>query len=198
MKKLVLLYEGDTELEFYRRLLQIVRVIKRKDFLFGKKNLRSSSGINHRVREQLSEVIYKNKDKNHSLVVLIVHDRDGGKEKESSLNLEKIRSEFQIDKNNVKHIMEIVATKHLESWFFYDLDGIYDFAGVPVKKRNYTKYSNPHSQGHSVVSAICRSNGKDYQKGKRASELIEKLNLEKIYNECQELKEGIDEVMKKL
>jgi hypothetical protein len=56
---------------------------------------------------------------------------------------------------------------------------------VPHKYKNHQSFNNKH------LSALFYQHGKEYQKGVNAAEFIAHLNLEKIYNNCTELQEGI-------
>lgn len=199
MKKLVLIYEGDTELEFYSKAIRKLIYPNTGKIKLGKKNLKSSSGINRKVKEILGDLITKNLKNNaeaDSLYIMIVHDRDGGFSKESSLNITKIRTDF-LDEKAYKTFMidEIVATKELESWYLYDMDGIYDYLNVPKKKRKMNIFNNPHQYKSSDLISFCRKHKKEYSKGKKSQELINCLNIDYIYENCVEFKTGINNII---
>lgn len=197
-----MIYEGATELEFYKRAIQEIISPKIKKLKLGKKSLKSSSGINKKVKEILVDKIDENlRDgtKACNLYFLIVHDRDGSIDKKSALNIDKIREDFlDKEKNKTYMIEEVVATKELESWFLYDMNGIYNYLGVSKRKRNLNHFGDPHNYKSSDLISFCRKHKKEYSKGHKSQELIECLDINYIYQQCEEFNTAFKKCIKKL
>ena len=79
----------------------------------------------------------------------------------------------------------------IESWFFYDLEGICEFIGVKFTDSIRRTYSNPEKLTHKDLQSLFRKGTKrqHYSKGEKG--FLERLDIEKIYNNCSALKEGI-------
>lgn len=107
-----------------------------------------------------------------------------------------MRSRFQNPEfgNRVLSVDTIIATTMIESWFFYDIEGIYKFLRVPRARRNPKKYKPPEKFTHIDLSTLFKQNGKSYIKGERCAGFINALDLKKIYLNCQELKSGLDKI----
>lgn len=85
----------------------------------------------------------------------------------------------------------IKATQQIESWFFYDIEGIYIYLKVPKSQRKRNAYQPPERFGYRDLQRLFEKYGKTYMKGKRAESFINKLDIEKIVCNCKELREGI-------
>jgi hypothetical protein len=112
------------------------------------------------------------------------------------INIELLRNDFA-DEPRIKSINEIIATQDLESWLFLDIEGIYSFLKTQKSKRAPHKYKSHQSFNNRDLSALFKQNEQHYQKGKRVMGFISKLDLEKIYMTCNELRDGIELLISK-
>ena len=88
----------------------------------------------------------------------------------------------------------ILAKPELESWFFYDIEGIYGFLRAKTTSRNTKKYSNPHNFGKKDLQRLFQRFGKEYKPGRRAKNFIDNLDIEAIVSRCAELKAGVEAI----
>jgi hypothetical protein len=84
----------------------------------------------------------------------------------------------------------------IESWFFYDLKGICDYIGLKFTDNLRRTYSNPERLTHKDLQGLFRKGTKrqHYIKGEKG--FLEKLSIEKIYENCTDLKNGIQMIRK--
>jgi hypothetical protein len=187
---LLFLYEGETEAEFYKKIFTHYvppRKIRRN---YG--NLKGVYNLNEKVISKIE--LYLNDSSSEScnnIHVFVAYDRDGPREKETSLDINCLRKEFIYKGSRISSINEIVATQDLESWFFHDLEGIYKFLKVPKAQRNLGAYNNVEATNNRKLSALFHRFGNHYQKGKRVHGFLDSLNIGKIHNNVQELQEAI-------
>lgn len=190
---ILFLYEGETEGEFYKKVLDIYlsKIKLRRNY----SNLKGVYNINKKVTSKIkSYLINKGYKDLNNIHVFIAFDREGPRTTETLLNIDKLNSAFINKKSRIKSINQIIATQDLESWFFNDLDGIYDYLGVPKKKRNYKLSKNTEATNNRILSNLFHKNNKHYQKGRRAHNFIDHLNLKLIIGNTPDLQNGITEI----
>ena len=199
MKKghsILFIYEGYTEKEFYDAVFQLK--LKGKNISIDKHNLKGiTKGMTKKVIDRISAYLDdKLKDKYAHIHVFVAYDREGVRSTDTLLDIDKVRKEF--DKNpRIGSVNEIVATQCLESWFFHDMPGLYSYLKVPKKERTILKHPNTEAVHHKDLSRMFAKYGKTYTKrGNAAAGFINSLNLELIYNECEDLRVGIDTMIK--
>ena len=186
---ILLIYEGYTEEEFYYKIFSL-QLPKRK-IRVSYYNLKGIYSINLKVRAKLKDFLSdKSKLDQQNIHVLIAHDREGSRETESPLNLELIRDEFsKTKKSRIKSIEEIIATQDLESWFFHDINGIYNFLDVPLNLRNPHKYIETERFNNYNLSSLFLKFGKVYSKrGKSVEGFLDSLDLNLIFDKTPDLK----------
>lgn len=190
-KVLLIIHEGDTEEVFYRKV--IAHFIDRKlRAARSWHNAESESNIAfHNVRQWVLRFLNDHPEVQY-LFVLVVYDREGGFDKPDKLNLGKL--EKDINSKRLKSIHQIIATKQLESWFHFDAEGIYNYLSVPRKNRKQNPYPSPHNLTSQDLSSFCKKHKKLYPKGKGedAKAFIDYLNLDTIYQNCEEFRNGVD------
>jgi len=190
---ILLLYEGDTEEEFYKNII-VIKIPKRK-IRITYDNLK---GITTNINRKVLNKIFKhlsNNDNENKINVFVAIDREGDRANDSPLNIPKLKEEISKVTNHVSEVIEIIATQDIESWFFIDIEGIYTFLKVPITRRNPNKYKSIESFNHRNLSNLFRTHNKVYLKGKRAAGLIDQLDINKIYDECQDLRAGIEKMV---
>ena len=85
----------------------------------------------------------------------------------------------------------MTATQQIESWFFYDIEGIFKYLEVPKSQRNARTYGTPEKFNYKDLQRLFERYGKTYAKGRRAANVINSLDNDKIVRSCKELREGI-------
>ena len=185
------LYEGDTEAEFYKHIFN--NYVPPRKIRRNYSNLKGVSSLNDKVGSKIESYLLNDSfnDRNN-IHVFIAYDREGSRETETPLDIETLRKKYIYPDSRVSSINEIVATQDLESWFFHDLEGIYKFLRVPRSKRNMNAYNNIEATNNRVLSCLFHRYNKHYQKGKRVEGFLQQLDIDKIYNNVQELKDAVE------
>jgi hypothetical protein len=179
----LLLVEGPTEVVFYEKIKELFLKSTKIEHLEGNFN------INKKV---LQKTLNKNSDR--LVRVYCCVDRESRYGKVPGLDLKLIRNTVvKKNRNNVLSVDRIIATKMLESWFFYDMPGIYKYLKTPRAKRTIDKFMPPEKNDWRVLDRLYKQNGKlHYMKGFKAEGIVKSLDIPKIYNSCKELKDGVD------
>ncbi len=84
-----------------------------------------------------------------------------------------------------------IPRQQIESWFFYDVEQIYGFLRVPRAQRKPRAFKPPEKFGYMDLQRLFDRYGETYNKGKKAANFINHLNIEKIVSNCKELREGV-------
>lgn len=193
---LLILYEGETEGEFYKLVFE--KYIPSRQIKINYSNLKGVFNITKKVESRIYSYLQNGSFKNcNKIHVFVAYDREGTRETESLLDIEYLKKEFLHKKSRITSINEIIATQDLESWFFHDLEGIYKFLKVSENQRNFKAYSNIEATNNRILSALFHKFNKHYQKGKRVQGFINQLDIDKIVCKAKELKDAI-EVIKNL
>lgn len=184
----LLLLEGYTEQVFYSvirdRFLEGIRIELR--------NIKGRGNVNKDILSEIYKYIYNNP--NDFVRAYCCVDTERVKRTATPLDLDFICEKAKEKKmNQVLSVHAILAEPEIESWFFYDIEGIYKFLGTKASQRNIKRYKNPSSLTKKDLQQLFNSNrfGKVYLSGKRAANFINHLNIEKIVANCKELSEGI-------
>ncbi len=192
---LLFLYEGETEEEFYKKIFYDYiepRKIRRNYGI-----LKGVYSLNEKVKSKIESYLINDKYLScNNIHVFIAYDRDGTRETGSLLDIGSIKREFIYKKSRISSINEIVATQDLESWFFHDLEGIYKYLKVPKHLQNLSAYNNVEATNNRILSSLFHRFDKHYQKGKRVQGFINQLDIDKIYNNVDELKSAISIISK--
>lgn len=187
-KEVALLFvEGDTEKEFYTKLAE--------SYLHGIPkaiiNLHGIYNVHRNVLGKTEAFLHLHNDATVRIYCCI--DRES-RDHNPPLDIDDLRSTLK-DDQDFKRVLSadaIIATQMIESWFFYDIEGIYKFLKIPRNLRNPTKYNPPEKFTHLDLSKLFSRYSKTYIKGRKCADFINNLNLAKIYSECIELKVGLD------
>ena len=158
----LLLVEGDTDEIFYNRIKSIHLRNTRSTI----KNIDGLYNINSKVISCIST--YSQTHRDEIIRVYCCFDREsryGSVPEFDILEVKKFVICNQII--SVLNIDLIIATKQIESWFFYDIEGIYKFLAVPQSQRNLhsfltlrnlvTKRSKDYSR--DMVERIAKAKG---------------------------------------
>jgi len=183
----LLLTEGDTDEIFYNRI--------KDDFLTGCRitveNIHGLYNINLKIMSRI--VDYSKKHEDEIIRVYCCLDRESRYGQVPEFDV-KIITKYVKDENikKILSINSIIATQQIESWFFYDIDGIYVFLNVPKSRRKPTSFKPPERFGYKHLQRLFERYNKTYTKGKRAEYFINQLDVNKIASNCNELREGIE------
>jgi hypothetical protein len=184
----VLLVEGPTEEIFYTRVKTVYldrRCSVKIECLSGLFN------VNKKILQALTTKYTGQRVRAYCCL-----DRESryAKVPDFELNLVK-RSLRQRGASNILSVDAIIATPMIESWFFYDIAGIYTHLRVPKAKRAPKKYRPPEAFAVKDLKDLFRRYGKNYIEGDRAENLINKLDLDTIVCQCKALRDGIDLIL---
>ena len=182
--------EGDTEEEFYKKEVpRHFHGLRKKLF-----NLGGNFNIHRKILGKTLDFINKKSDCTVRIYCCI--DRES-RSHNPPLDIEVLRNTFKnnpLFKSKVLSADTIIATQMIESWFFYDIEGIYKFLKTPKKDRKTKTYIPPEKFTHIDLSNLFKRYNKTYIKGKKCSFFIDHLDTVKIYNNCQEFKDGLAKV----
>jgi len=186
----LLILEGDTEEVFYPLI--------RDKFLEGiPVELKNIRGCGHTNRDVLSEM-YKYTYNNPQDLVRAYCCLDKSNQKISAvpLELEFVRNQIRSNSKltQILSVRSIIADPEIESWFFYDIDGIFKFLRMPRSQRNRSAFRPAQNFGARELQRLFERNGKPYCKGKRSRNFLESLDLETIVENCQPLRNGIQTI----
>ena len=183
----LLILEGYTEEVFYPiirdRFLSGIRVELR--------NIKGQGNINKVILGEIYKYIYNNS--NDIVRVYCCVDTERQKQSATSLDLNFICEQIKIkNMRKVISVNAILADPEIESWFFYDIEGIYRFLQATKSQRSKKKYANPKGLCKRDLLQLFSRFGKTYIPGNRASNFIANLDIGKIVSNCIELKSGIE------
>ncbi|MCK4886025.1 MAG: DUF4276 family protein [Planctomycetes bacterium] len=185
----LLLAEGVTDELFWQQVkdssLKGCRIITR--------DLKGNFNINKKVVAKAVGYCEKHLDERVRIYCCI--DRESREGKAPGFELKTIVRE--ICERNIKSVLSIdaiIATQQIESWFFWDMETIYKCLNVRRSQRKKNAYRPPERYTYHDMIKLFRNNGKAYNKGKRCGYFIQQLNLDRIIENCRELREGIEKI----
>jgi len=183
-----LVVEGDTEEVFYGHL----RGLLLNELPIQIKNARTRSDVPKTVLA--NAIAHKSRNPHEKIRIYCCLDSECPYGILPDFDLQNIKAKCKEENlRNVLSVDAIFAAPMIESWFFYDLDGIYDYLGVDRAKRNpLKKYRYPTKCAKTDLKKLFYKHGSEYHEGKRARGLIHKLDLRLIAMDCPELCDGIE------
>lgn len=184
----LLLVEGFTEVEFYNSLADK----KFKSVTKKIKNLEGNFNINAKIIDAAYNFSQQNDDSNFDVYVCVDQERVGS----PPFNYEYVVSEIQ-KLERFKTLHPVIANIMIESLFFIDIDGIYNFLRAKHSTRNPKKYTNFRILRHQDLSKVFKTYGSSYSKGKKCQGLVNSLDLEKIIKAASEISSLIELVNSK-
>ncbi|MFZ2148695.1 MAG: DUF4276 family protein [Sedimentisphaerales bacterium] len=183
----LLLVEGDTDMFFYKRIKNSFI----KECRTTIQNLQGVYNINKKVINSIVDYVQLHRDE--KIRVYCCFDRDSRYGQVPEFDIKKIRK--YVKDENIKNILSINlirATQQIESWFLYDIEGIYEYIKVPRSQRNPKAFRPPEKFGYRHLQRLFERYGKTYTKGKKAGNFINHLDTGKIVSNCKELRQGIE------
>jgi len=184
-REIALIYlHGDTEEEFFRKVFD--------KYLKGiRRHIKNVKGDNRKVLSATAYFISEHSDVYVRVYCFLDRESRYGTPPLSESSLKNI---FRSDSRFEKRVLScnvIIATQMIESWFFYDIEGIYRYLSVPRRERHINKYRPPDKCSCNTLSKLFTRYGKAYIKGKKCANFIDHLDIDKIYRNCPELRDGI-------
>lgn len=182
----LLVLEGYTEQVFY----SVVRDKFLKGIRIELRNIKGQGNVNKDILSEIFKYTYNNPDDLVRAYCCV--DTEKGKCTATPLYLDFIREKAKERKmSQVLSIHAILAEPEIESWFFYDIKGIYGCLSAPKSRRNPKIFNPAKKFGYKDLQRLFEKHGKIYTKGKRAGNFINHLDVGKIVSNCKELREGI-------
>lgn len=173
---LVLFVEGDTELEFYKRVISNAKE-KKKDKKFNLhiecKNVNGVGGFkNIALRKFEKDIKVRYGDKCQYTVVLCSDTDVFELEQKPPVDWEEVKEAFE--KKGVAKVIMVRAKLSIEDWFLHDFESIVSYL------RLNKKIKITGTNGYDKLKKLYRKANKIYYKGMRSNKLIEQLDIEKI------------------
>jgi len=180
----LLVVEGDTEKIFYE-------IIQGKEFPKLGAKIENAHGQGNILKTVLGKTQPPFVTSGQKIRVYCCVDNEG--DEVPDFDLEAVRGAVRKEeRRNILSVDAIIANTMIESWFFYDSEGIYNFLQVPKGKRKpKEKYNTPHNCTKRDLKNLFKEHDKYYHAGKRATNFIKSLSLGKLTSSCEELGEGI-------
>ncbi len=186
----LLLVEGTTEELFYERIKSVLLSDYR---ITIRRNMEGLFNINKKVINAIYNYCQEHEDE--QVKVYCCLDRESRYGQVPGWDI-KIVSKHIVEQNitNVLSIDEIIATQQIESWFLYDIKGIFVFLRTPKAKRNIKAFCPPEKYSYKDLERLFRRYDKSYNKGQTGKNLINHLDIDKIVSGCRELRQGIEKI----
>ena len=144
----LLLVEGYTDQVFYD--------LVKKNFLIDCRvtlfNIKGLYNVNNDIIDKTLDFCQKHNDEKVRAYCCL--DRESRYGQTPGFDLEVIRKYIKEKTNSVLSIDAIIATQQIESWFFYDIVGIYKFLKVPKAKRRPRRYQPPERFGYRDLQKL--------------------------------------------
>lgn len=172
---LVFFVEGDTEIEFYKKMIGYI--FNKHKIRNIKVEYRNVSGVGGFKKEALSkfkrDIKTKSKYKGCKFIIVLCRDTDVDEFAGIKPDFLKIEESFRKDKT-VLNVIHLEAEKCIEDWFLLDKDSILKF----LKLSNSAKIKG--TNGFEKLKLLFKKSNKVYVKGKSSSDLISHLNFDII------------------
>lgn len=184
-KILVIFVEGQTDKEFYKKLVNHLRdkYPDKKTAEVVYRNLKSVYNYKSAGRVFQNEILKNNG--NAIYTVICSYDFDVFKnccKIQPPIDWNKVKKELNKQKNVIK-VIEIRAHDSIEDWFLIDIEGLCKYLkAAQIPKLKELKGKN----GQEKIENLFIRNKKIYQKGYNVNKFIDILNFNLIYNKLEE------------
>lgn len=189
-KGVIFFVEGDTEIEFYRKLVKHIHD-KIGKFNVDKILFENIKGITN-YKNKIIRIFSKRtitEYPNYDFFVFLCYDTDVFEfEQHPKINWHEV--EKILNKNGAKKVIQIKAKKSIEDWFLCDTESIIRFLKLPSN----TKVNGRN--GQEKIKNLFKKANKLYIKGQKCEGLIECLNIEKILEKLSNELEKVYEILK--
>lgn len=181
-KIIVIFVEGDTEEEFYKKMMSSLRQKCGGRFPCNivVKNVKGVGNYKVKV-SRIFEKGIKKKYPNYLYDVILCYDTDVFEfAKKPPIKWGEVIKDLK--NKGADRIFRVLAHKSIEDWFFYDPEGLIKYLNLP-KTTKMTKYN-----GVKGLEKLFTKANKAYVKGNRCGGLVNALDIEKILpNICDEI-----------
>ncbi len=190
MKETIIVFfvEGETEIEFYKRLVSFVKAKKglKSNIKIIYKDMKGIGNYKNKVTRTFEKRIIANYP-NSDYICVLCYDSDVFEfGRKPNVDWKKITKEL---KNlGTRNVIQIEAKQSIEDWFLIDLNGLKKYLKLPSEiKMNY--------KGQKGIEYLFKKANKVYIKGQRTDGLIDSLDYELIYNEIEDQIEELIELI---
>ena len=177
-KCLVLFVEGDTEVEFYKKVVANARKLHpmgRFDTNIEYRNVGGVGGFKSIALRKFKKQIKPKYEEDCEFTIVLCSDTDVFDfSPKPPIKWDEVKKELM--DNGASEIIHVQAKRSIEDWFLYDLEGFLRFLrlGKNIKgsgKNGYDKLQSLYKKAHKV-----------YYKGIQSNGMIDCLDIEKIAN----------------
>lgn len=177
-KCLVLFVEGDTEVEFYKKVIANIRKLRHEDKFdtnIEYRNVRGVGGFKSiALRKFVKEIKPKYEDDCEFTIVLCSDTDVFEFASKPPIRWDEVKRELV--NRGASKIIHIQAKRSIEDWFLYDTEGILAFLRLNKNTRSSGK------SGYDKLQRLYKQANKVYYKGIKSNGIIERLDIEKIVN----------------
>lgn len=178
-KCLILFVEGDTEVEFYKRVILNARKKRangRFDISIECKNVKGVGGFKNIALRKFIKEIRPKYGAECQFSVALCRDTDVFElSQRPPINWMEVEKAFK--EHGVQKIIHIEAKRSIEDWFLFDMDGIISFLHLPKK----TKVTG--GNGYDKLKRLFRQADNMYYKGVKSTGMVERLDIDKIVHQ---------------
>lgn len=178
-KVVVIFIEGETEVEFYKSLISIVRTHCGGRLSCSVETI-DASGIGQ-YKDKVLRIFEKRIKRDYprgEFYVALCYDQDVFEMgRNPPVNWQQVKRAFL--ESGAKEVCLIKAIHSIEDWFFCDTQGILRYLRLP------TDTKLPGGSGYERLKALFKKGKKIYIKGKTSGKFVQALNVEKIlFDNC--------------
>ena len=177
-KCLIFFVEGDTDVEFYKRLINDAKSrhpAGRFDTNIEYKNVNGFGGFKNYALKKFVKEVKPKYGNNCVYTAVLCSDTDVFEfASKPPIIWDDVQKKFY--ENGAAKVIHIQAKQSIEDWFLYDLEGILAFLNLSKN----TKVSGKN--GCDKLRRLYKKANKVYIKGMKSNGMIEQLNMKKIAN----------------
>ena len=175
-KCLILFVEGDTEVEFYKRVIANARS-KRENKMFDTsiecRNVNGVGGFKNIALRKFVKDIKPKYDANCEFTIVLCSDTDVFElSPKPPVRWDEVKKGM-LD-NGAKNVIMVKAKRSIEDWFLYDAENIISF----LRLKKCTKVTG--STGYDKLMRLYKQANKVYYKGMKSNGMVAKLDIDKI------------------
>lgn len=181
---LVIVTEGLTDEEFYKKVMQTIKENNNNiNYHFKKIDYICAYGISNFQNKipNKFKYMYQNQYKDYDIIVCLCYDKDVFYyNQKPPIDRDKLKNDLL--KFGATKVIQVAADKSIEDFFLIDIEGIKKYLRLP---RNY-KF--PKKSGLELIKQMFKDANKTYFKGERVAGLIDQLNINLILSKiCNQL-----------
>lgn len=181
-KVVVIFIEGETEIEFYKKLVSIMRTHCGGRLTCSVETI-DASGIGQ-YKDKVLRVFMKrikNNYPNGEFYVALCYDQDVFEiGKNPPVNWREVKDAFLA--NGAKKVCLIKAVHSIEDWFLCDTEGIFRYLQLPAD----TKL--PSGSGYEQLKSLFKKGKRVYIKNKTSKKFVQAIDVEKVLsNNCHDI-----------